>query len=118
MTFNRGLWLTGMTALFIYDGAMNGNVFLTFVEQVQLPTFSYSTLVVVDNLLARSASGMRDAIEAAGASRLCLPPYNPEFNPIESAFAKRALLRAKAVRTIKALGRALVDLINPAECVN
>ncbi|MFK0692690.1 IS630 family transposase [Mesorhizobium sp. IMUNJ 23033] len=121
-TFTGALRLTGMTAPFVYDGAMNGNVFLAYVEQVLIPTLSEGDVVVMDNLPAHKAAGVRDAIEAAGASLLYLPPYSPDFNPIENAFAKlKALLRAKAERTIKALWDtvgAVVDLFTPAECAN
>ncbi|MCF6117094.1 MULTISPECIES: IS630 family transposase [Mesorhizobium] len=121
-TFTGALRLTGMTAPFVYDGAMNGNVFLAYVEQVLVPTLSEGDVVVMDNLPAHKAAGVRDAIEAAGASLLYLPPYSPDFNPIENAFAKlKALLRAKAERTIKALWDtvgAVVDLFTTAECAN
>ncbi|MER9236686.1 IS630 family transposase [Mesorhizobium sp. M0622] len=121
-TFTGALRLTGMTAPFVYDGAMNGNVFLAYVEQVLVPTLSQGDVVVMDNLPAHKAAGVRNAIEAAGASLLYLPPYSPDFNPIENAFAKlKALLRAKAERTIKALWDtvgAVVDLFTPAECAN
>ncbi|ESY85809.1 hypothetical protein X741_33505 [Mesorhizobium sp. LNHC229A00] len=74
------------------------------------------------NLPAHKAAGVRDAIEAAGASLLYLPPYSPDFNPTDNAFSKlKALLRAKAERTIKALWDAvgpLLDLFTPAECTN
>jgi transposase len=83
---------------------------------------SEGDVVVMDNLPAHKAAGVRDAIEAAGASLLYLPPYSPDFNPIENAFSKlKALLRAKAERTIKALWDAvgpLLDLFTPAECAN
>jgi transposase len=121
-TFTGALRLTGMTAPFVYDGAMNGNVFVAYVEQVLVPTLSEGDVVVMDNLPAHKAAGVRDAIEAAGASLLYLPPYSPDFNPIENAFSKlKALLRAKAERTIKALWDAvgpLLDLFTPAECAN
>ena len=121
-TFAGALRLTGMTAPFVYDGAMNGNVFVAYVEQVLVPTLSEGDVVVMDNLPAHKAAGVRDAIEAAGASLLYLPPYSPNFNPIENAFSKlKALLRAKAERTIKALWDAvgpLLDLFTPAECAN
>ncbi|SDJ82941.1 Transposase [Mesorhizobium muleiense] len=121
-TFTGALRLTGMTAPFVYDGAMNGNVFLAYVEQVLVPTLSEGDVVVMDNLPAHKAAGVRDAIEAAGASLLYLPPYSPDFNPIENAFAKlKALLRATAERTIKALWDtvgAVVDLFTTAECAN
>ncbi|ANN60883.1 transposase [Mesorhizobium loti] len=121
-TFTRALRLTGMTAPFVYDGAMSGNMLLAYVEQVLVPTLSEGDVVVMDNLPAHKAAGVRDAIDAAGASLLYLPPYSPDFNPIENAFAKlKALLRAKAERTIKALWDAVgavVDLFTPAECAN
>ncbi|MCA0048305.1 IS630 family transposase [Mesorhizobium sp. B283B1A] len=121
-TFTGALRLTGMTAPFVYDGAMNGNVFLAYVEQVLVLTLSEGDVVVMDNLPAHKAAGVRDAIEAAGASLLYLPTCSPDFNPIEKRFAKlKALLRAKAERTIKALWDAVgavVDLFTPAECAN
>jgi transposase len=121
-TFTGALRLTGMTAPFVYDGAMNGNVFVAYVEQVLVPTLSEGDVVVMDNLPAHKAAGIRDAIEAAGASLLYLPPYSPDFNPIENAFSKlKALLRAKAERTITGLWDtvgAILDLFTPAECAN
>jgi transposase len=121
-TFTGALRLTGMTAPFVYDGAMNGNVFLAYVERVLVPTLEPGDIVVMDNLPAHKAAGVRDAIEAAGACLLYLPPYSPDFNPIENAFARlKALLRAKAERTITALWDtvgALIDLFTPAECAN
>lgn len=111
-----------MTAPFVYDGAMNGNVFLAYVEQVLVPTLEPGDVVVMDNLPAHKAAGVRNAIEAAGASLLYLPPYSPDFNPIENAFSRlKALLRAKAERTINALWDAvgsIIDLFSPTECAN
>jgi transposase len=121
-TFTGALRLTGMTAPFLYDGAMNGNVFLAYVEQVLVPTLAPGDIVVMDNLPAHKAAGVRNAIEAAGASLLYLPPYSPDFNPIENAFAKlKALLRAKAERTLAALWDAVssvLDLFSSTECEN
>jgi transposase len=121
-TFTGALRLTGMTAPFVYDGAMNGNVFLAYVSQVLVPTLAPGDVVVMDNLPAHKAAGVRDAIAKAGASLLYLPPYSPDFNPIENAFAKlKAMLRAKAERTIAALWDtvgSLVDLFTPTECAN
>lgn len=103
-TFTGALRLTGMTAPFVYDGAMNGNVFHAYVEQVLVPTLSQGDIVVMDNLPAHKGAAVRDTLEAAGATLLFLPPYSPDFNPIENAFAKlKALMRAKAERTITAL---------------
>ncbi len=70
-----------MTAPFVYDGAMNGNVFLAYVEQVLVPTLQVGDVVVMDNLPAHKTSGVRDAIERAGAKLMFLPPYSPDFNP-------------------------------------
>lgn len=121
-TFTGALRLTGMTAPFVYDGAMNGQIFLAYVEQVLVPTLSPGDVVIMDNLPAHKAAGVRDAIDAAGASLLYLPPYSPDFNPIENAFSKlKALLRAKAERTIAALWDtvgSVLDRFTPAECAN
>lgn len=121
-TFTGALRLTGMTAPFVYDGAMNGTVFRAYVEQVLVPTLSPGDVVIMDNLPAHKAAGVRDAIERAGATLRFLPPYSPDFNPIENAFAKlKAMLRARAERTIAALWDAvgvLLDAFTPAECAN
>lgn len=121
-TFTGALRLTGMTAPFVYDGAMNGNVFRAYIEQVLAPTLSEGDIVVMDNLPAHKAASIRAAIEAVGATLMFLPPYSPDLNPIENAFAKlKALMRAKAERTITALWDAvgsLVELFSPAECAN
>lgn len=74
-TFTGALRLTGMTAPFVYDGAMNGNVFLAYIEQVLSPTLQPGDVVVVDNLPAHKTAGVRDAIERAGAKLMFLPPY-------------------------------------------
>lgn len=94
-TFTGALRLTGMTAPFVYDGAMNGTVFLAYVEQVLIPTLRRGDVVVMDNPPAHKATGVRDAVEAVGASLLYLPPYSPDFDPIENAFAK---LKAPSAR--------------------
>jgi transposase len=121
-TFTGALRLNGMTAPFVYDGAMNGHVFLAYVEQVLVPTLMPGDIVIMDNLSAHKAAGVREAIETAGARLLFLPPYSPDFNPIENAFSKlKALLRARAERTITALWNAVgsvLDLFTPVECAN
>ena len=97
-TFTGALRLTGMTAPFVYDGAMNGNVFLAYVEQVLVPALEPGDVVVMDNLPAHKAAGVRDAIETAGARLLFLPPYSPDMNPIELWWAdvKRELRKVGA----------------------
>lgn len=76
-----------MTAPFVYDGAMNGNVFLAYVEQVLLPILQTGDVVVMDNLPAHKTASVRDAIERAGAKLMFLPPYSPDFSPIENALS-------------------------------
>ncbi|MBW9051560.1 IS630 family transposase [Rhizobium mesosinicum] len=121
-TFTGALRLSGMTAPFVYDGAMNGNVFLAYVEQVLLPTLKIGDVVIMDNLPAHKTAGVRDAIERAGAKLMFLPPYSPDFNPIENAFSKlKAMLRARAERKIDALWDAvgaLMPRFTTAECAN
>jgi transposase len=121
-TFTGALRLTGMTAPFVYDGAMNGAVFLAYVDQVLVPTLKPGDTVVMDNLPAHKSAAVREAIERAGATLMFLPPYSPDFNPIENAFAKlKALLRKAAERTVTALWNTVGDLIDqftPAECAN
>lgn len=121
-TFTGALRLTGMMAPMVLDGAMNGDAFRAYVEQVLTPTLSPGDVVIMDNLPAHKAAGIREAIEAAGAKLHYLPPYSPDSNPIENAFSKlKALLRARAERTIDALWDAtgeIVALFTPSECAN
>ncbi|WP_241771255.1 IS630 family transposase [Acidisphaera rubrifaciens] len=121
-TFTGALRLSGMTAPMALDGPMNGAAFLAYVEQVLAPTLRPGDVVVMDNLPAHKRTGVRDAIEAAGARLRFLPPYSPDFNPIENAFAKlKALLRRAAARTLDGLWNAIghaLPLFSPAECAN
>ena len=121
-TFTAGLRRTGMTAPMVLDGAMNGPAFLAYIEQVLAPTLAPGDIVIMDNLPAHKPAGVRKAIEAAGASLRYLPPYSPDFNPIEQAFAKlKALLRKAAARTLPSLWQAIKDAIPsfaPRECAN
>ena len=88
----------GMTAPCVFEGAINGARFLAYVEQALVPTLRPGDVVVLDNLSAHKVAGVRAAIEAAGAELLYLPPYSPDLNPIELAFAKlKALLRSAAL---------------------
>jgi transposase len=106
----------------VLDGAMHGRAFLAYVEQVLAPELSPGDVVIMDNLSAHKAAGVRRAIEAAGAMLLYLPPYSPDFNPIENAFAKlKAIIRAAAPRTISDLWDTLANALgafNQAECQN
>lgn len=121
-TFTSALRLTGMTAPMVLDGPMNGAAFLAYAEQVLASTLTPSDVVVMDNLPTHKASGVRRAIEKTVARLVFLPPYSPDMNPIENAFSRlKALLRAKAARTIDVLWTTvglLVDCFTPAKCAN
>ena len=121
-TFTGALRLSGMTAPMVLDGPMNGDAFEAYVEQVLVPTLQPGEIVIMDNLPPHRRPKIRAAIEAAGAVLRHLPPYSPDFNPIENAFAKlKALLRKAAARTIDNLWDAIRDALpafTPSECAN
>ena len=121
-TFVAGLRTSGIVAPFVLDGPINRQAFEVYVEQVLVPELAAGDIVVMDNLSSHKGPAVRAMIEAAGATLLYLPPYSPDFNPIEMAFAKlKALLRKAAARTVHglwaAIGR-LLDCFTPAECIN
>ncbi len=121
-TFVAGLRASGIIAPFALDGPMTGPVFRAYVEQVLVPELEAGDVVVMDNLAAHKVAGIEEAIRAVGASILYLPPYSPDLNPIEQAFAKlKALLSKATARTRDTLwdtiGQAL-DAFTPAECPN
>lgn len=112
-TFVGGLTLDGIVAPMTIDGAMTGAAFLAYVEQVLAPTLRPGDIVVLDNLPAHKPIAIREAIEAAGAIIRFLPPYSPDFNPIEMAFSKiKALLTKAAARTVHDLWDAIRKAIN------
>ena len=86
-TFVAGLRLDRIDAPMVLDGPMDGQSFLDYVEQVLVPTLRAGDIVVMDNLSSHNSQAVREAIEALGAQLLLLPPYSPDFNPIEQAFA-------------------------------
>jgi transposase len=103
-TFVAALRYDGITAPCVIDGAMNGELFCAYVEQFLAPTLKAGDIVVMDNLSSHKIAGVEQAITARGAQLLYLPPYSPDLNPIELAFAKfKALLRKAAERTVDAL---------------
>ena len=103
-TFVAALRHDGLHASLVVDGAMNGAVFLAYVEQQLVQTLRPGDIVVLDNLAAHKVAGVRRAIEAAGASLVYLPPYSPDLNPIELVFSKlKWLLRTAATRTVESL---------------
>jgi transposase len=104
------------------DGAMDGAAFLAYVEQVLVSELKPGDIAIMDNLPAHKVKGVREAIEGAGATLLYLPPYSPDFNPIEMAFSKfKAFLRKVAARTISELEDAIdkaIDAFTPQDCAN
>jgi transposase len=118
-TFVGGLTLKGVIAPMTIDGAMTGAAFLAYVEQVLVPTLTPGDIVILDNLPAHKPVAIREAIETAGASMLFLPPYSPDFNPIELAFSKiKALLKTAAARTVHRLWDAIreaIDAVSPQD---
>jgi transposase len=111
-TFVGGLRLSGMTAPMVLDGAMNGPAFLAWVEQALAPTLAPGDVVVMDNLPAHKPAAVRAAIESRGAELRYLPPYSPDLNPIEMAYAKlKAQLKKAAARTIPSLWTAIAHAI-------
>jgi transposase len=121
-TFIAALRCDGLTAPWVLDGPINGDGFLAYVRQALAPTLAEGDVVIVDNLASHKVSGVREAIEAAGASLLYLPPYSPDLDPIEQVFSKlKSWLRKIAKRTIASLWDAIgdaIDLFSPVECSN
>ena len=121
-TFVGGLTSRGFIAPYVLDGAMDGPTFKAWTEQMLAPKLQPGDIVVMDNLPAHKVQGVRQAIEAKGAELRYLPPYSPDLNPIENAFAKlKALLRKAAERTVEGLWTTigkLLDCFSPAECQN
>jgi len=104
VTFVAALRLDGLTAPFVIDCAMTGAIFVEYLQQCLVPTLRPGDIVIVDNLPAHKRDAVRQTIEAAGATLRYLPPYSPDFNPIEQCFAKiKAHLRKAQQRTIPAL---------------
>jgi len=121
-TFVGALRATGITAPMVLDGPMDGLAFEAYVTQVLVPTLRPDDIVVMDNLAAHKRAEVAIAIEAAGARLLYLPPYSPDLNPIEMAFAKlKAALRKAAARSIEPLVDAIAAVLaafTAKECLN
>jgi transposase len=119
-TFVAGLRKDGMTAPFVVDAPMNGEIFLTYLEQCLAPTLAPGEIVMMDNLPAHKVAGVRETIEAIGATLRRLPPYSPDLNPIEQSFAKlKAHLRKAGERSISALWDrigTILETFTPEEC--
>ena len=122
LTFVAALRCDGLTAPMVIKGAMNGETFVAYVEQCLAPTLGRGDIVVMGNVPAHKVYGVREAIEAVGATLRYLPPYSPDLNPIELSFsALKAFLRKFAERTEGALcgriGR-FVRQLQPDACAN
>lgn len=119
-TFVGALRPEGFAAPAVIDGAMDGPTFLAYVRQALAPTLREGDTLVMDNLSVHKVAGVREAIEARGATLLYLPPYSPDLSPIELAFSKlKRLLRSAAERTTEGLWTAigaLLDRFGPDEC--
>lgn len=121
-TVTAALRTTGLLATTLFEGATNQERFRACVARTLVPALRPGDTVIMDTLPVHKVEGVRQAIEAAGARLLFLPPYSPDFNPIEQAFAKlKALLRSAAARTTthlhNAIHRALARF-TPQECRN
>ena len=121
-TFIAALRVTGLTAPGVFDGPMDGASFLAYVEQILVPTLQPGDIVIADNLAAHKVDGVQAAIETAGATLRFLPPYSPDFNPIELCFAKlKAIVRKARCRSIDTLWPLLgacLSHFTPTQCRN
>ena len=122
LTFLGALRHDRITAPAVFDGPINGESFLAYVEQVLAPTLKPGDIVIMDNLGSHKGRAVRTAIRSAGARLFFLPPYSPDLNPIEQMFAKlKTLLRKAAERTVEATWRrigSLLERFKPEECAN
>lgn len=122
LTLVAALRVDGLTAPSVIDGAMDGASFIAYVEQVLVPTLRKKDIVFMDNLRTHKVAGVREAIEAAGATLRYLPAYSPDLNPIEMAFSKlKTALRKGAARTVTALTKLIAKLLKtfaPEQCAN
>ena len=121
-TFLAALRNDRIDAPCLFDGPINGERFLAYVEQFLVPTLKPGDVVVLDNLGSHKGKAVRKAIRAAGARLVFLPKYSPDLNPIEQLFAKlKTLLRKAAARTIDAVSDAVAQILatySQAECAN
>ncbi len=112
ITLIGALRLSGMVAPMTVDAATDGEIFLAYVEHLLCPVLRPEDVVVMDNLSAHKVDGIRPLIEATGAKLLYLPPYSPDLNPIEKAWAKiKQILRAIKARSTEALDQAITEAL-------
>jgi len=120
-TMISGVRTAGPCAAAVVTGATDSEIFLAYVEHVLVPELTAGDVVILDNLQPHKAKGVREMIEAAGAKLLYLPPYSPDFNPIENMWSKvKQHLRSAAARTFDALQEAVTSALNtitPDDCI-
>jgi transposase len=120
VTFIAGLRENGIVAPILIKGAMNGEAFLSYIEQCLAPTLKRRDVVVIDNVSFHKVAGVEEAIRAVGASLRYLPQYSPDLNPIELVFHPlKTFLRKAAERTIEGLHRCIrsyIRALEPSEC--
>jgi len=112
LTILGAMSLRGMIATMTIEAATDADIFLAYLDQILCPALPPGDVVVMDNLSSHKVAGVRERIEVAGAELLYLPPYSPDLNPIEKAWAKlKQLLRTAKARTAEALEQAIAELL-------
>jgi len=110
MTVLGALSVDGIMASMTVEGSTDAQVFLTYVQTILAPTLHAGQVVCMDNLSSHQVSGVKEAIESTGARLESLPPYSPDFSPIEKCWSKfKAILRKKAARTRDVLDPAITE---------
>lgn len=121
-TFLAALRIEGVTAPFVIDGPINGEIFRLYVERVLVPTLRPGDIVVMDNLGSHKGKAVRSSIQSKGARLWFLPPYSPDLNPIEQVFAKlKHMLRKAQDRSVERSWARIGELLRafqPSECAN
>jgi transposase len=121
-TLVAALTISGIAAPMILDGAMDGDMFIAYVTHILLKELRSGDVVIMDNLPAHKVAAVREIIEGAGARLIYLPPYSPDFNPIEKAFSQiKAYLKKAAARTKEKLDQAIVraiDIVSEQNAIN
>ena len=113
LTIVGAMSMRGMIATMTIEAATDAEIFLAYLDHVLCPKLQPGQVVIMDNLSSHKVTGVRERIEACGASLLYLPPYSPDLNPIEKAWAKlKQQLRAAKARTATALDQAIAELLH------
>jgi transposase len=120
-TLIAAIRLQGVFAPWLFDGPMSGEMFLGWVRIGLAPSLRPGDLVIMDNLATHKVVGVEQAIELAGARLIYLPPYSPDFNPIENMWSKvKQTLRSLAPRTVRQLlpaAKTAFEAISLSDCI-